>query len=847
MKGSGLPKKFLSRRGKNGHERTRSGEKHRPLSSDAFFSFFRSDSSKEAAGEKSEPVSPERTAAKIEEVRRKLAETDFPALNDDQIRYALNLKYSGQDVDKAIEILTLQRQSLDGKITPYDPAVNMLGAENRGNVTCYLDSLLFAMFAKLESFECMLEGDKGNEEQKNLAALLRLWVNMLRSGKLIEMDMTHHIQDALAACGWPEALHLEQQDTSEAFAFITETLQLPLLPLKVDLFHHGKKDDADHKVVYERLLNLAVPPDTDGKGVKLEDCLEEYFNSEVSVLREGSSDDQKSLGRSNSTPAPASTPAPVPMINIPETPETPKSTIRVVTEADQQEGSSPGSTDEESSTPSSEPPSTPPEPVASAASHVDSSQSASGSAMRPQRSRTESIIQRVVLDENEKPVDAENGGKLFNRSKRSISVVKAITIPAWQFFRLIPWHLPAKKNPESDLEVAGHFKQRPVVGICLKRYMVDENGNTKRQNTFIDIPDSLRLPHFILDDRRVEENGLSADYKLVLQSVVCHRGDTLHAGHYISFCRVAPKLLTDNRRHDNDPPPDYEEAQWVKFDDLAWPRVTPVDDIKQSLKEEMPYLLFYQIVPIVDVAASTTGSIDAEPPAYDHSGLRITTSEAWGPNGDRDPISRQASSYFDNNSSVPPSTNNSVRFSTELERPPRHSFADEDGFLSVSRRGSVAHADSGAPSIGTASEGPSPAVTPSDENASTALRLSRAAAKFRSSKSRPQSQAGEGRLSLTMSRLGLVRSSREPLRDPAATDSEENAEAPETNGAGGAAETKEKEREKEKEKEKGKEKEKEREKESQHKRGKSKTRTDKSKSKEGKSKAEVPDRECIVQ
>lgn len=53
------------------------------------------------------------------------------------------------------------------------------------------------------------------------------------------------IQEALAACGWADAKLLEQQDTSEAFAFITETLQLPLLTLQVDLFHQGKGDKGE--------------------------------------------------------------------------------------------------------------------------------------------------------------------------------------------------------------------------------------------------------------------------------------------------------------------------------------------------------------------------------------------------------------------------------------------------------------------------------------------------------------------------------------------------------------------------------------------------------------------------
>ena len=110
-------------------------------------------------------------------------------LQEGNIRYALRTKYADGDVAKAIEMLELQQMSFSGTVLPYDPSVRMLGAENRGSVTCYLDSLLFAMFAKLESFECMLKGDSLDEAPKRLALFLRLWVNLLRSGKLIEADM----------------------------------------------------------------------------------------------------------------------------------------------------------------------------------------------------------------------------------------------------------------------------------------------------------------------------------------------------------------------------------------------------------------------------------------------------------------------------------------------------------------------------------------------------------------------------------------------------------------------------------------------------------------------------------
>lgn len=98
---------------------------------------------------------------------------------------------------------------------------------------------------------------------------------------------TKHLQDAIAACGWPGAAELQQQDTSEAFTFITQTLELPLLTLKMDVFHPGKEDvDDDHKFVNERLLDIPIPPEPgDGTPVTLEDCLEAYFNNRIEVKR----------------------------------------------------------------------------------------------------------------------------------------------------------------------------------------------------------------------------------------------------------------------------------------------------------------------------------------------------------------------------------------------------------------------------------------------------------------------------------------------------------------------------------------------------------------------------------
>ncbi|KAK3905331.1 ubiquitin carboxyl-terminal hydrolase-domain-containing protein [Staphylotrichum tortipilum] len=815
-----VPRKFRSVREKSGHRRNRSSEsgaKVRPLTADSWLSIFKPDAVKQAQKEKEE----EKEAAKVEIIAKRLEELNYHEISKDIIRLALRSSFANGEVIKAIELLQLQQQAFSGIIQPYDPNVDMLGAENRGNVTCYLDSLLFAMFAHLQAFESMLKNDLENESQRKLAALLRLWVNMLRSGKLIHTDMTEHIQTALAECGWKDAARLEQQDTSEAFAFIADALQLPLLALQMDLFHQGKGDVDDHKVVHERCLNLPVPPDTEGKGIKLEDCMEAYFNNKVDVLRD-SLEEKKSADKLAAL--------------------SPESTIHVVPEEEAEASQEP------TDIPQLQRRWTTQGPV------VQSPVSTSDSDPGP-RARSASIIQRIVVNEKTtgSPQDPETRSLLQRAKRTGSSVVKAITIPAWQFYRLIPWNATSNSAPSSDIELARHFNQRPVVAICLKRYTMTEKGVPVRQNTFIDIPDSLRLPHFmVVDDAKEEDqdpNGLSQGYKLVLQSVICHRGDSIHSGHYVAYARVAPKLLTDNRRHDHDPPPDYEEPQWVRFDDLAIEnRVQPVDDIQQCLRrqEEMPYVLIYQIVPVMDVATTSTEGSVTEPPRYVESTTDVPGTPSVETASDLGQLSKSTtSSYFESAttlaSSAPP-----IRPSAELERPPRFSFDDEGQSLSVqtdtSRRASITFSDPVTaapnphpnPTPTPEAAASSPAITPQDET--TGARLSRAAAKFKAgaSKSRPTSQIGEGRISLTISRFGFGRPSKDGSFGAA------NSEASASEHGGGAEEEvmvvvgKEKEKEREHHHDKKKEKEKGEGK------GKGKGKA-KAAGKDG-----LPDRECVV-
>lgn len=457
-------------------------------------------------------------------------------LKDRQVLWALRSQLARGDSDAALQLLVAMSDASEGLLTPFNPDAGLKGAVNRQAVTCFLDSTLFSMFSRLDSFEAMLYNSFEDVAKERLAFVLRLWVNMLRSGQLITTDITREIQQSLAECGWEDAKELQQQDASEAFTFITEKLNLPLLTLKMDIYHTGKQDNDDHRFINERLLEVAIPTLENGEHpaeVKLEDCLEEYFNNRIEVKRYLERRNTLQSTKMSDKAAEAGV-----AIHI--------ETLELDSEA-----------------------SAPLTPISPMPSHMS---------QRPvNRHRASSIIQeRYVADKNETPV-----GRL-----RTGSVRKEVLMPAWQFFSLIPWY--TDNAPSSDAQVAAHFSsKRPVLGLCLKRYAYTNEGRAIRLNTFVDIPLEIGLPHFIQDDKMNDNGPLYGNFKLSLQSVVCHRGQSVDSGHYIALVRSNAQAKGSEE----------VVSHWLKFDDLASQRVSLVD-IQTALKQETPYLLFYQILPV---------------------------------------------------------------------------------------------------------------------------------------------------------------------------------------------------------------------------------------------------------
>ncbi|THY93261.1 cysteine proteinase [Aureobasidium pullulans] len=685
-----------------------------------------------------------RMRTQIKTIIARLQTYGITTFTEANVNYALQATNSEGNGEDAMRLLLLFEDTYEGILKTYNPSTKLLGAENRNGVTCYLDALLFTMFARLDSFEAMLYNSFEDLPRKKLAGLLRLWVNMLRSGRLITRDITKNLQDSLAECGWESAAELCQQDTSEAFTFITGKLELPLLTLKMDLFHTGKEDPADdHKFVNERLLEVAVvtEPPEGSSVVTLEDCLENYFNNRIEVKRHldrrntlQSVRSNERLQRSNSCEKGGAL------------------HVETVEYFDQAATPRP-----DPSTPVKSPSSAPGTPIKSPLDKI-----------RPgmNRKRADSIFsQRRVMeakpDEKKELDDATN----TPGRPRKNSIRTEVLMPAWQFFKLLPWYTE-NIIPTSDAQVAAHFsKKRPVLGIALKRYQYTNTGIASRLDTFIDIPLEIAVPNFVSDDEMEDHSPLVGNFKLVLQSVVCHRGVSVNSGHYVSLVRgrAANAQSIDGRSDRPDTATSVEEEDpWMLFDDLARERVTYVD-INQKLKEECPYLLFYQVQPIDEEL------IPDAPPTYDEAMSRHPSDSFEYSPEKLKKIGSDENDMVLVESSSPTSPNGLSGTETADWTASNRTSLDIRGRASLdARRESVADDGSAAGSQATMSV-PS---TPIDESRGSFLGIpSRRGSKVstKKTKSRPGSTDGGSRFSLNMSMSKLTsRVSRTDLTNLAA-------------------------------------------------------------------------------
>lgn len=126
----------------------------------------------------------------IQEITQQLNSLGNHHVPETRIAYALRAHAVGGDIAKAMDLIMLFEDSIGGVLRPYNPHTKLVGAENRQRLSCWLDSLLFAMYVVNNVFEALLYREyKDDDPLKRLVITLRLWVNMLRSGRLITTDV----------------------------------------------------------------------------------------------------------------------------------------------------------------------------------------------------------------------------------------------------------------------------------------------------------------------------------------------------------------------------------------------------------------------------------------------------------------------------------------------------------------------------------------------------------------------------------------------------------------------------------------------------------------------------------
>ena len=194
-----------------------------------------------------------------------------------------------------------------------------------------------------------------------------------------------------------------------------------------------------------------------------------------------------------------------------------------------------------------------------------------------------SLVRTVEV---ESEIESKDG-----KLKRSTTLRKEVLLPAWCFFSVLPFYTDTSPTP-APKTFAEHFSEkRPVLGLCLKRYSWNATGGARRDHRRVDVPLQIALPTFVADDEMGgdDDGPLYGNFKLVLQSAVCHRGNSVHSGHYIALIRG--------------------EDKWLRFDDLSYANRVREIEPEKAFEEESPYLLFYQVQPIEDDTTATTPSV----------------------------------------------------------------------------------------------------------------------------------------------------------------------------------------------------------------------------------------------
>ena len=570
-----------------------------------------------------------------------------PIPSTTQIIAILKSPFTQGDLNKSYYLIRMFQLSSQGLFLTNSPMdklnhpIQFLGAENWDNVMCYLDALLFAMFANLESFEPILFIPNHSEYLLNqLSALLRVYVNLLRSGNLITTDLTAKICEALMKLGFTEALSHKQQDSATLFEFLTQTLNMPLLTFKIDIKHGGKfsKHD-DEKISKERILFVSIPN---------EEVEDELLPVEKSSISHTEKVDKKSTTTTTTTTITTATiieKPPTHQVNDNEIKELPQvdeeddpnqdqeedlilleeclehyfnNSISVKRELERRatlshitEGVTATNLNDDGFSSSAPPPPSSPRVITTPMSNkyefetienIDDKTRLRSNSVKSdnikvgvrQRSSTTLSFWSVGTD------NKSNNDKL----RRGSTSGKEVSLPAWMFLRLLPFYTDDNvitNELQSVVKTSKEFAtRRPILPICLKRYRFNSGAasGTRSQKRII-IPPFIDLPQFVADD--IDDNSCS--FRLILESAICHRGDKIELGHFIAVVRKHTNKINETEQEANN-------STWYLYDDMKKNSRVVEKTFTEIFKDEWPYMLFYRLVSNHEVSGASSINSD---------------------------------------------------------------------------------------------------------------------------------------------------------------------------------------------------------------------------------------------
>ncbi|KAI9274364.1 ubiquitin carboxyl-terminal hydrolase-domain-containing protein [Phascolomyces articulosus] len=422
----------------------------------------------------------------------------------------------------------------------------LLGSENDAYTSCYIDSLLFAMFVGLSSFDPLLTYEISDqfEPQQRLQTLLRFFVNKLRKGHLIKAEFIRCLRKALQAAKWAGCDvdgAWTQEDASELFMFITETFDLPYLPFQIRLFHGAERDMDDDRVMTDRVLSIAVPEDHNAKLENL--LLDHFYDNIITGIKRKVGNDQSSQQQRR--------------------------------QHRRRQSLSRNTSNEE-----------------------DHGMSSDGDEL--------SITKGVEYFEM---VGGEEGSRGKGRRGGQVEVT------AWQVLELLPFYSGMNEQGNSiETQTPQNFPDwHLMLPIVLNRYRYDQQGNSHKIKTIIDIPEQIEFNRFVnrnTDYPVCGTCGRRVECVMRLQSAVCHKGDSVYSGHYIAYAKASNN--TDNLSTSDD------NEIWLKFDDLdATKRVRTIIGRHGTVQAELSrdaYVVFYELVKLCNHDSTTPHSMDIKGP-----------------------------------------------------------------------------------------------------------------------------------------------------------------------------------------------------------------------------------------